>query len=134
MGSTAVPGLDGKPVVDIAASVEAFPLPAALIAELEKQGYLYWADNPAADYQLLINGVPRMHHLHVYGPENSRLRDKLMFRDFLRSTPSVAAAYAQLKYELAATFRTDREGYRAGKTAFVQRILHLANSPGAAFS
>ncbi|MBC8083367.1 MAG: GrpB family protein [Hymenobacter sp.] len=127
VGSTAVPGLAAKPTIDIAASVTEFPLPPTLTAVLEQLGYLYWADNPAADYQLFIKGVPRTHHLHVYGPHSARLRDKLVFRDFLRRKPEVAAAYELLKYQLAAGFRTDREGYTEGKTAFVRQILHLAH-------
>lgn len=68
VGSTAVPGLAAKPVVDIAASVDEFPLAATLIAALEQLGYLYWPHNPNSDYQFFIKGIPRTHHLHVYSP------------------------------------------------------------------
>ncbi|MBC8085477.1 MAG: GrpB family protein, partial [Hymenobacter sp.] len=121
-------GLAAKPIVDIAATVDRFPLPATLIAALERLGYLYWANNPAPDYQLFIKGTPRTHHLHVYGPRSVRLREKLLFRDFLRREPAAAAAYELLKHQLAASFRTDREGYTEGKTTFIRQILRLADS------
>jgi GrpB-like predicted nucleotidyltransferase (UPF0157 family) len=126
IGSTAVPGLDAKPVIDIMAPVESLDASRAALPVLEKNGYCYaeyrtdvmhWFCKPSPSF--------RTHHLHLV-PFGSRLWvERLAFRDYVRAHPQIALEYAQLKKQLAEQYRLDREAYTDGKTPFVQRILRL---------
>jgi GrpB-like predicted nucleotidyltransferase (UPF0157 family)/ABC-type nitrate/sulfonate/bicarbonate transport system ATPase subunit len=123
VGSTAVPGLAAKPIVDLYGVVEAEALPQA-IARLEQIGYV-------KEGQL---GVPgrvgfawpageSRHHLYLCAPDHLGLDELLRFRDHLRSHPADAAAYGELKRSLAQEHRNDREAYARAKTAFIEGIL-----------
>jgi GrpB-like predicted nucleotidyltransferase (UPF0157 family)/GNAT superfamily N-acetyltransferase len=128
-GSTAVPGLAAKPVLDLAILVEPPAIRTDWIPPLDALGYAYWAHNPDPHRMLFIKGQPprgarRTHHLHVRTPDD--LAAELAFRDALRADPERAARYAALKRELADTHRHDREAYTEGKTAFVRDTLRRA--------
>jgi GrpB-like predicted nucleotidyltransferase (UPF0157 family) len=126
-GSTAVPGLAAKPIIDmllatpdLAAARTAFP------PILQDHGYTFWVDNPQTDRMLFIKGLPpsaprRTHHLHV-AEWGGALWSQLAFRDHLRNHPQDAAAYAALKHELAIRHRGDREAYTAAKSAFIRKM------------
>lgn len=128
IGSTAVPGLAAKPVIDIQATVT--DLEAArtrLIEPLEAAGYAWWDDNPDTDRLFFVKGLPpsaphRTHHLHVMEPGPGAIRH-IAFREYLRDHPAEAARYAALKRDLARRYRDDREAYTAAKGAFVEQIL-----------
>ena len=125
-GSTAVPGLAAKPIIDmllatpdLAAARTAFP------PLLGAHGYAFWADNPQTDRLLFIKGLPpaaprRTHHLHVF-EWGGELWSQLTFRDHLRAHADDAAAYAALKQALAVRHRDDREAYTAAKSAFIRQ-------------
>ena len=131
VGSTAVPGLDAKPVIDmilIKADMTCWPL---FVAPLQALGYVLWADNPRRDRLFFVKGMPpfgtgRTHHLHVRTPADSRR--ECMFRDWLRAHPEDATRYAALKRELAAAHADDREAYTEGKTAFIEALLREVDS------
>ncbi len=124
IGSTAVPGLAAKPVVDLMAWVDDLdrPLPA-LISE---HGYSYPEDfNRAPDRRRWLckpSAAHRTHHLHLV-QDRAVLDRYLRFRDALRARPELAAAYARLKRELAVRHRADREAYTDGKSSFVEEVL-----------
>jgi len=128
IGSTAVPGLAAKPVIDIQATVTDLEAARARLVEpLEAAGYAFWADNPDTDRLFFVRGLPpsaprRTHHLHVMEPGPGALRH-IAFRDYLRDHPAEAARYAALKRDLAGRYRDDREAYTAAKGAFVEQIL-----------
>lgn len=127
IGSTAVAGLDAKPVIDMMAPVESLDASRPALPVLEKAGYCYapyrtdithWFCKPSPSF--------RTHHLHLV-PFGSQLWiERLAFRDYLRAHPQIASEYAQLKKRLAEQYRLDREAYTDAKTAFVNRILKLA--------
>jgi len=131
IGSTAVPGMPAKPVIDIMAAVT--DLSAArerLVEPLEAAGYAFWADNPASDRLFFVKGLPpsapkRTHHLHLMELGETTNRH-LAFRDYLRVHADEARRYAQLKTELADRFRDDREGYTEAKTAYIEDVLAKA--------
>lgn len=131
IGSTAVPGLPAKPIIDIQATVTDLEAARArLVAPLEAAGYAFWAENPDTDRLFFVRGLPpaaprRTHHLHVMEAGHGALRH-LAFRDYLRGHPDVAGQYAALKQDLARQFRTDREAYTRAKGAFIDTILDLA--------
>ncbi|MEP7102161.1 MAG: GrpB family protein [Burkholderiales bacterium] len=126
IGSTAVPGLDAKPVIDILlieADMARWP---RFIAPLQALGYVFWADNPRRDRLFFVKGMPpagsgRTHHVHVRTPADAQR--ECAFRDWLRAHAGDAARYAALKRELAAAHRDDREAYTEGKTAFIEAML-----------
>lgn len=132
-GSTAVPGLGAKPVIDLMLIVPDRAWWPRLIVPIEALGYVAWNPDPHARRMFFVRGLPpfgerRTHHLHVRTPDDS-VAD-LLFRDHLRRNPDVARRYEHLKRELSKRFRTDREGYTAGKTAFILAELRAAGFEG----
>src|SRR5450432_802953 len=117
-GSTAIPNLPAKPIIDIfimVADVSDWP---KLVAPLSSLGYIYWAENPRTDRMFFVKGMPpfgrrRSHHVHVRTPADAMA--ELRFRDWLRKHPDDAARYAKLKYELVERFNSDREAYTESK-------------------
>ena len=123
VGSTAVPGLAAKPILDIAAGRPPDILPTTYIPALESLGYIYRGDGGLPGREFFRRGMLRSHHLHLVelgGPHWDRY---LRFRDALRAAPAVRDAYADLKRALAGQFPRDREGYIAGKADFVERVV-----------
>lgn len=133
-GSTAVPGLAAKPVVDILVEVPSLRAVNATIAPLlAAQGYEYfarpsWADPNVPSYAWFIKRDARgrrTHHIHMLeagAPEWERL----LFRDYLIAHPEVAREYSDLKYRSAAAHGNDRLAYAKAKTAFITRITRIA--------
>jgi len=125
-GSTAVPGLRAKPIIDI---LVIHPEPAlwpALVGSLNLAGYAYWSENPRKDRMFFVKGMPpfgtrRTHHVHVRLPQDAEA--ELSFRDRLRADPALVRRYELLKEDLAARFPNDRDAYTGGKTEFVANAL-----------
>ena len=134
IGSTAVPGLDAKPVIDILlieSDTARWPL---FVAPLQGLGYVFWVDNPRRDRLFFVKGMPplgsgRTHHVHVRVPADAQR--ECAFRDWLRAHPDDAARYAALKRELAAAHTDDRAAYTEGKTAFIEAMLQRAEAEAA---
>jgi len=126
IGSTAVPGLAAKPVIDILAGVASMEAARALVTPLCKQGYTTSAEFNAtlADRQWLMRWADgrRTHHLHLVVHGGPVWAQRLRFRDALRADPALAWNYAALKTELAAKYPTDREAYTEAKAAFVRAV------------
>ena len=122
IGSTAVPGLAAKPIIDIAALVE--DLGAPIPALVRQAGYQFpraFNTSPAHHRFLCYpTTAHRTHHLHLLD-EREELDRRLRFRDRLRENPTLAGEYAALKWALAERFRENREGYTEAKTTFIQR-------------
>jgi GrpB-like predicted nucleotidyltransferase (UPF0157 family) len=132
-GSTAVPGLASKPVIDILLVVQSLGAASSITDALVSLDYVFWEDNPKTDRLFFVKGMPpfglrRTHHVHVTEP-GSEMTARLMFRDYLRAHPDEASRYAQLKRTLAARHRTDREAYTDAKTEYVAAIMAKAASP-----
>ena len=127
-GSTAVPGLSAKPIIDILIAVRSLAYArATMIAPIKSLGYAYWAENPKPDRMFFVKGMPpygkqRTHHVHVTEPDGEMWRRRLAFRDHLRTRPDVARRYEALKRDLAERYGDDREAYSAAKTDFVEPI------------
>ena len=124
VGSTAVPGLEAKPIVDILAGVRDFDESRACFEPLARLGYLYAPYLPE-EMHWLCKPHPsrRTHHLHLVPVDSERYADELAFRDRLRADPQVAAEYLVLKRDLARRFAHDREAYTDAKSYFVRRVL-----------
>ena len=135
-GSTAVPGLAAKPVVDVLVEVTDLPATRVRIAPvLEAQGYDYFwrpthGDDGPPFYAWFIKRDPgtgaRTHHIHMVEPDFGEHWDRLLFRDYLIEHPQVAREYEDLKFRLASAYPNDRVAYMKGKTEFVLRITEQA--------
>jgi GrpB-like predicted nucleotidyltransferase (UPF0157 family) len=124
VGSTSVPGLDSKPIIDILVGVRDLGSTRPCIGLVAPLGYLY-APYRADEMHWFCKPHPsrRTHHLHLVPVTSARFHDELRFRDYLRSHRQVRVEYARLKHNLAERFRWDRDAYTQSKTAFVQDIL-----------
>lgn len=126
-GSTAIPGLAAKPIIDILLGVSSL-IQAKIIAvpQLESLGYAYWLDNLDPQRMFFVKGLPpnspRTHHIHMVEPD-SILWERLVFRDYLCKHSDEAARYAQLKYHLAQRFSSDREAYTKGKEDYIEAVM-----------
>ena len=133
-GSTAIPGVAAKPIIDIFVAVPSIAdAKRTLIEPIKAIGYVYWQDNPSPERMFFVKGMPpfgarRTHHVHLCEPSSDHWSRPLLFRDYLRQHPDQARAYVALKYNLAERFRDDREGYTAAKEAFVLGIVAKARS------
>jgi GrpB-like predicted nucleotidyltransferase (UPF0157 family) len=130
IGSTAVAGMAAKPIIDILAGVESMAIADALFEPIVQAGYTTSrAFNdmlPDRRWFMRSSGGHRTHHLHVVEFRGATWRKHLLFRDRLRSDPSLVDAYAQLKEALAERYRHDREAYTDAKSAFIEAALKVA--------
>ncbi len=123
VGSTSVPGLAAKPIIDMDAVVRPADVPEA-IRRLSTLGYAHQGDLGVAGREAFStpDSLPA-HHLYVCPINSPALAEHLQFRDALRAGPVLANEYAQLKRNLAARFRFDRDGYCDSKTEFIRGVL-----------
>ncbi len=127
VGSTSVPGLAAKPIIDIDAVIASeADLPQA-IGKLAGVGYQHEGEIGIVGRHAFRqpDGLPK-HHLYVCAVGNAELKRHLAFRDHLRENDHDAQAYGDLKQELAQRFGSDRDGYTEAKTAFVEKMLRKA--------
>ena len=134
-GSTAIPGLAAKPVVDMLVEVASLDeTRSRIVPILEAQGYEYlWRPTHGEDgppfYAWFIKRDPagaRTHHIHMVEASFEEHWRRLLFRDYLIEHPEVAKAYETLKRQLAADHPNDRVAYTNGKAAFIQSITTQA--------
>lgn len=132
IGSTAVPGLAAKPIIDILVGVPRLDGAARCIGPLRTIGYEYVPEYEAVlpDRRYFHKGPPgnRTHHLHMAEYGGSFWERHLTFRDFLRGHPARAREYAILKRELAARLGEDQDGYTNAKTAFIEAAVAEAKA------
>lgn len=128
-GSTAVPGLAAKPVIDIQVSVATLHPMDAYAPALAALSYTHvpHADDAFCPFFHRPADWPHTHHVHVVEAGGEEEQRTLAFRDYLREHGAVAREYADLKHRLAREFSGEdsasREAYAAAKGEFVQRIL-----------
>ena len=132
VGSTAIPGIVAKPILDIAVAVHSFEAAYVCVGPIEALGYEYVGEN----------GIPRRHylvrrdfdtgqtivHLHMNELGGPDWKTQVLFRDYMLAHPEAAEEYTALKRGLAAQFPRDREAYTDGKAPFIERILRLARA------
>lgn len=124
IGSTAVPGLAAKPIIDIMAPVANLESARPAIAAAGQLGYVYYPYKPELMHWFCKpSAAHRTHHLHLVPFSSDLWRDRLTFRDVLRQNRQLAAEYEDLKRHLAEVHRHDREAYTEGKSEFVAKVL-----------
>ena len=130
IGSTSVPNLCAKPVIDIMAPVQSLEASRSAIDTAVEAGYVYFPYKPDVMHWFCKPSPEfRTHHLHMVPTASALWYDRLAFRDALRGDAKLAAEYAALKARLAVEFRDDREAYTDAKTPFIARVLnHIAST------
>jgi len=135
-GSTAVPGLDAKPIIDIQVSVDALQPIERYADPLAALGYVHLPheDDAVCPFFHRPAAWPHTHHVHVVPCGSVEERRTLAFRDYLREHSNVARDYADLKRCVAPRYDASdpsaREAYAEAKTAFVERIVAAALADG----
>jgi len=125
IGSTAVPGMTAKPIIDIMVGLRNFESWVAFTTALEGAGYVYMPDRVKADEVFMPKGPDkrRTHYLHIVEHGSREWKRCLKFRDLLRDNERLRSEYAALKAVLAQRFPGDRRAYSAAKAAFIERNL-----------
>lgn len=133
-GSTAIPGISAKPIVDILVEVTSLDETKKRIAPiLEAQGYDYfwrpsWGNDTPPFYAWFIkrdrNGK-RTHHIHMVEPDFDHW-ERLLFRDYLIEYPDVAREYSELKEKLSKVHRNNRVAYTEAKSNFIKTATEKA--------
>jgi GrpB-like predicted nucleotidyltransferase (UPF0157 family)/GNAT superfamily N-acetyltransferase len=124
VGSTAVPGLDAKPIVDILVGVADLETSRDCFEPLANLDYRYAPFLPEQMHWFCKpHPARRTHHLHLVPTGSERFAEELAFRDRLRADPRAAMDYAALKRQLAARFKEDREAYTNAKEGFIRKAL-----------
>jgi GrpB-like predicted nucleotidyltransferase (UPF0157 family) len=125
VGSTAIPGLVAKPILDILAGASSGVAWQPYLELFARLGYESRGPQGVAERELLVLGPEsaRIHHLNLVVAGGVFWRDHLTFRDRLLANPPLAEAYVALKLDLALRHADNREAYTAGKLSFVNEVL-----------
>lgn len=133
MGSTSIPGMPAKAIIDMLAVVENIDDIQSAIDPLAVLGWVHAPESGDEDHRIRSFCTPnianRTHHLHVVEESSEHWRGWLAFRDILRAHPGIAGAYAALKRELASAHGGDpnrRSSYRGGKAQFISEVTQIA--------
>ena len=131
IGSTAVPGLGAKPIIDIMVAVRCLADAEDCIAPLQSIGYEYVPEHEASipERRYFRKGPQEAHrHLHMVERTSDFWEKHILFRNFLRAHPDIAQQYYLLKKELAAKFSSDRNAYTDTKASFIESMIAKART------
>ena len=132
MGSTAVPGLPAKPLIDICIGLRQIDDAMKCVEPLKKLGYEYVPEyeKVLAERRYFRKGPPgqRTYHLHMWKMNSEGWKSHLLFRNVLRTQPEVAREYLALKKKLAEKYGHDRPAYSDAKSEFVKSVLAKARA------
>ncbi len=129
VGSTAINGMWAKPIIDLVVVVHSLDEAGSWIQVLRTLGYEHRSNDDVPDRLFFVKGpqTRRTHHLSLAEVTSKFYREKILFREYLRAHRAAFDEYLELKKKLAFLYPKDRESYTAGKSAFVERIISLAN-------
>lgn len=127
IGSTSVPGLTAKPVIDILLAVSGLDELDKLTSEMERAGYTARGENGILNRRYFTKGgVQRSHHIHAFAAGDTQIVKHLAFRNYLIKNKDKAEEYAEVKRAAALTTKRDTHRYSASKTSFIEHHLRLA--------
>jgi GrpB-like predicted nucleotidyltransferase (UPF0157 family)/RimJ/RimL family protein N-acetyltransferase len=132
VGSTSIPGMSAKPIIDIQIAVQSLEdMKSIAITPLQKIGYEYWHENPDPERMFFVKGMPpygekRTHHVHIFKLNSKLWQEKILFRNYLMSHPELVKEYQLLKIKLAEQYAFDREEYTKAKEDFINEVLKRA--------
>jgi GrpB-like predicted nucleotidyltransferase (UPF0157 family) len=127
IGSTAIEGMDAKPIIDILVAVDDLRTASKLIPVLMKLGYTRKEDDDVPERIFFRKGPPssRTHHLSLTEPATTYWKWHILFRDYLREYPEVAEQYKQLKRRLAEQYPNEGGSYTSEETSFAEKVMRL---------
>jgi GrpB-like predicted nucleotidyltransferase (UPF0157 family) len=130
IGSTAIPGIHAKPIIDILVEVQDIERIDAFNQEMTERGYLPKGEFGIRGRRFFIKGTEeiRTHHVHVFQTGDREYERHLAFRDYLRAHPAEAQVYSRLKQELARRFPHDIDSYMAGKNDLIKETERKAKA------
>lgn len=123
VGSTSVPGLVAKPIIDIGIAVEDFVEAKRCVVPLEEVGYIYRGENGIPRRHYFVKREPYAVHVHMNEIHSDDWRMQIVFRDALRASPKLRAEYAALKQTLAQAYPESRLAYTDSKNGFITHVL-----------
>jgi len=128
IGSTSVPGLGAKPIIDFMVGVSDLNEVEQFIEPLAKLGYEHVYHKEFPNRRFFRKGQRRAgtHHLHIYNYGSKEWKNNILFRDYLKTHPDVLKQYNQLKKELAEKYRNDRVAYTNAKHPFIIDVIQKA--------
>lgn len=128
VGSTSIPGLSAKPIVDIAVAVKHKGTLKSLIPFFSDNGYDVMDSIETTGEILVRKGSPqlRTHYIHIEVIGSTFWNNHIIFRDYLLEHPDVVKKYEQLKQKISEKYKDERKKYTAAKNAFIQDILRKA--------
>ena len=130
IGSTSVPGLAAKPIIDILIGIASYPWSPEAVDAVLALGYEHKGEYGIPRRHYFRKGVPRTHHIHVLEIDSPQYTGHILFRDYVRTHPETAQRYERLKRDLGRTVEGDRRAYEKGKSAFIQNVIAVARRPG----
>jgi len=127
-GSTAIPNIPAKPIIDMFAVVKSLNKAKSMKGDLEKLGYEYRGADGVKERILYVKGKPelRTHHLQLVERESGEWKNHILIKDYFLKYPKVAKNYAELKVKLAKKYPEDRKAYSHGKNAFIKSVIKKA--------
>jgi GrpB-like predicted nucleotidyltransferase (UPF0157 family) len=123
VGSTSIPDVPAKPILDVLVGIQTFDEARLCIAPMIDIGYTYRGENGIPRRHYFVKGDPRTHHIHMIEVQSDNWNMTLRFRDLLRTHPYLASEYAHEKERLARVYVDDREGYQREKGKVIENIL-----------
>jgi GrpB-like predicted nucleotidyltransferase (UPF0157 family) len=123
VGSTAVPGIPAKPIIDIAVQYHSKEQASAWIASLEKIGYQYKGEQGVANRFFFVKGPEEKRPFYLHVVDETEFKRLIGFRDKLRNDTKLAQEYSDIKMELAKGHPNDRKAYTHAKDEFIRKIL-----------
>jgi GrpB-like predicted nucleotidyltransferase (UPF0157 family) len=125
VGSTAVPNLSAKPLIDIAIQIQNIDILNDIPAQLKSIGYVERIGRLSGKQKVFAKGTSEnvTHHLHIIEVGEIDWEEKIRFRDILIENPKLAVEYTDLKKNLAAKNSTNRSNYTKGKAQFIRKLL-----------
>ncbi|WP_337912556.1 GrpB family protein [Paenibacillus arenosi] len=135
VGSTSVPRLAAKPIIDVDVVIESMEHLPEVIKKLDELGYVHEGDLGIKNREAFARKdgyvpysnegmVKQEHHLYVCNRESEELKRHILFREILRKYPLLVTEYTNVKNQLSHTFRNNRTAYTEGKTEFITRIMN----------
>lgn len=127
IGSTSVPGLSAKPIIDIAVGINRLKDAKKLLPLLKKLDYYFYKDFQRQ--RLFVAKGPdekRTHYLHVMRYKGAKWESDQLFRNYLRTHPKAVKEYSKLKEQLGKAHKEDRQSYSDGKNDFIKRVIEKA--------
>jgi GrpB-like predicted nucleotidyltransferase (UPF0157 family) len=136
IGSTSIPDIIAKPILDIGLAVNNFEAASVCIEPLENIGYSYKGESGIPRRHWFVKGNPTTHHLHILEIDSQNWKNNLIFRDYLRQNSEVAQQYSKLKIKLLDRFKGDaykqgvrqRNLYQNEKKPFIEWVLQQAKN------